>query len=469
MRLRTKILAGYGIVLAMTVVVLVWAVVNLVKLGLASHSILRENYQSILAADNMLASLERQDSAALFVLVNWRDDGLRQFRENETQFLQWLARARDNITEEGEAGAVTKLETDYAAYLVEFSRLQMAPGADGKAPADVYRDSVLPRFQAVRSGCLSLRDINQKAMFAASDRAEALSARATLSTAAVGVAALVIALWFSLLLSKMVVRPLARLTEATRRVAAGQYDVEVPPSSKDEIGRLAGEFNAMAQKLRAYNDLNIGKLVAEKRKSEAIIDSIDDGIVVVDADLKVSGVNPPAANLLGVTIEASIGRHFLEVVKNDKLLAYVKETIESGRAPDIEEENRILTARVAGARRHYLFSVRPVLTDAGVMQGAVLLLRDVTRMKEVERLKSEFVMTASHQLRTPLTSIGMSVDLLRESAAKLDDRERQLLDAAHEELQRLRALVNDLLDLSRIEAGRIELQFDRVDARSLFE
>ena len=109
-------------------------------------------------------------------------------------------------------------------------------------------------------------------------------------------------------------------------------------------------------------------------------------------------------------------------------------------------------------------------TPAGVIPGVVLLLRDITRLRELDRLKSEFVMTASHELRTPLTSINMAVDLLRESAAaKLTEQERALLEACHEDVQRLRALVNDLLDLSKIEAGKLELAFEPVQPRWLGE
>jgi NtrC-family two-component system sensor histidine kinase KinB len=100
----------------------------------------------------------------------------------------------------------------------------------------------------------------------------------------------------------------------------------------------------------------------------------------------------------------------------------------------------------------------------------VLLLRDITRLRELDRLKSEFVLTASHELRTPLTSVSMAVDLLMESAAaKLTGKERELLAACHEDVQRLRALVNDLLDLSRIEAGKLELALERVRPAFLFD
>ena len=104
------------------------------------------------------------------------------------------------------------------------------------------------------------------------------------------------------------------------------------------------------------------------------------------------------------------------------------------------------------------------------MLGVVLLLRDVTRLKELDRLKSEFVMAASHELRTPLTSMSMSIKLLRETATeKLDEKEQQLLSVANEEVQRLQALVNDLLDLSKIEAGKMELVFDQVAVSTVFE
>jgi NtrC-family two-component system sensor histidine kinase KinB len=105
-----------------------------------------------------------------------------------------------------------------------------------------------------------------------------------------------------------------------------------------------------------------------------------------------------------------------------------------------------------------MVSVTPIDTPAGGDPGKVLLLRDVTALKEVDRLKSEFISTASHELRGPLTSVAMSVTLLRESVGeRLGDKERGLLSAAEEELQRLRALVNDLLDLSRLESGRLTL------------
>ena len=123
----------------------------------------------------------------------------------------------------------------------------------------------------------------------------------------------------------------------------------------------------------------------------------------------------------------------------------------------------MFTISSEGGSQHYQFSILPMRSSSGAIQGVVLLLRDITRLRTLDRLKSEFLLTASHELRTPLTSVSMAVDLLMESAAaKLTDKERELLSACHEDVQRLRALVNDLLDLSKIEAGKLALSFERV-------
>jgi len=463
MRLRKRILIGYGIALALMAAVLVWAVLNLVSLGQASEAILRENYQSILAAENMIGAIERQDSATLLVMLDYGEEGLVQFRENETQFLQWLGRAKDNITVPGEAEIVQAIEVGYAAYLVNFSKLCDTRSTDVTRAGRLYHETVLPSFKDVRDQATRLREINQETMFAASRRAEGVARTAIWSTVAVALAATGLGLGFSLLLSKRLVQPIERMMEATEALAEGTYDVEVPAGGSDELGRLAEGFNAMARKLGLYHRLNVDQIMAEKRKGDAILRSIEDGVLVVDAEFRVINMNPPAGRILGVDPDAVEEKHFLEVVRNDELFELIKQTAETAAPPEVEEGKNILSLGEQDSLRHYMFAITPVVAKGGGMLGVVLLLRDVTRLKELDRMKSEFVMTASHELKTPLQSLGMSVELLLEGAAgKLSEKERQLLQAAHEELQRLKSLISDLLDLSRIEAGKVQMEFDRV-------
>lgn len=468
--LRKKILIGYGIALILMIIVVVWAFINLSWLGNASDAILQENYRSILAAENMINAIERQDSATLLLINGYDDQGLQQFRENESQFLQWLGRAKDNITIEGEQQIINTIDSSYASYLVSFSKLrsqyQLAPAQ----AAAFYHENVLPAFKEVRDICIRLRDVNQETMYEASDRASAIADRAIWSMIFIGIAVVVTGLGFSLLLSNLIARPVRQIVEATKTIAEGNYEVEVNTGSSDELGSLAKEFNVMARKLKAYHDLNVERIVMEKHKSEAIIRSIDDGIVVVDADFRITGMNPTAAKVFGVNTNEAHNRHFLEVVKDEQLFDYVKQSAQSGKSPVIEEGKNVLTVEQNGQTHHYLFSITPVQERRHSLLDVILLLRDVTRLKELDRMKSEFVMTASHELRTPLTGIGMSVDLLLESAMqKLNAKEQQLLSAAHEEVQRLKALVNDLLDLSKIEAGKIELEFEQVPVLMLLE
>jgi NtrC-family two-component system sensor histidine kinase KinB len=474
--LRKKIFIGYGMALVLMIVVLVWAFVNLLGLGHASDAILRENYKSILAAESMIDAIERQDSATLLVMLGYEDEGLKQYSENESHFLQWLGRAKDNITVKGEDKIINAIDTGYSSYLVNFSELRLFHQTDPQKAAAFYHEAVLPSFKSVRDECVRLREINQETMFKASDRARSVAGRAILSTVIIGIAAVGIGLGFSLLLSHLLTRPLRQVMEATHKISEGNYDVEISTNSSDELGLLASEFNTMAKKLKTYRDLNIEQIVAEKRKSESIILSIDDGIVVVDAEFRVTDMNPTAAEAFGIELDKVQGKHFLEVVKSERLFNYVKQSAESGQSPSIDQN--VFTVQKGETRRHYQFSITPVhaKTDSTHPcpsrggEGVVLLLRDVTSLKELDRLKSEFVMTASHELRTPLTSIGMSIDLLLEnSMEKLNEKEQQLLSVAHEEIQRLKALVNNLLDLSKIEAGKMEMEFDRVPVHILCE
>jgi NtrC-family two-component system sensor histidine kinase KinB len=468
--LRRKIFLGYGITLILMVLILVWAFFNLWDLGQASEAILRENYRSILAAENMVYALERQDSAVLLILLGYEAEGWKQFRENESQFFQWLGRAKDNITVEGEDQIVGAIETGYATYLSHSSQIKPIIVAGSQKTAIFYHETMLPSFLKVRETCIRLREINQENMYRVSDRASFIAKRAIWSMAVIGIAAIVIGIGFSLFLSNLLVRPVQQMMQATQKISEGSYDVEIPIKSSDELGRLTEEFNSMAKKLQAYHSLNIEQIMAEKRKSESIIRSIDDGLVLIDADCKVTDMNPMAGFILQVEPEKVVTKHFLEVVKNEQLFNYIKQSIESGQPARIEEKQRVLTVEREGGKHHFQFSVTPVHGRGASLIGVVLLLRDVTRLAELDRLKGEFVMTASHELRTPLTSVGMSIDLLMESAPKkLDDKEQKLLSAAHEDLQRLKALVNNLLDLSRIEAGKMEMEFSSHAVRSLLE
>lgn len=467
---RQKIFIGYGASLILVVLILAWAMFMMLRLGRASESILRENYRSIQAAEHMIDAIERQDSAILLYLLGYQEQGLKEFRENETAFLQWLGRARDNITVPGEKEIIDSIEQNYSQYLGEVVNLHLKGASDQRGAINLYHELILPLFRSTRDTCVKLREINHETMYAASNRAGQLSLQAVLSMSVIGGLSVIIGVVFSFFLSRLISRPVTELKKAALQIAEGNYEVQVPVQGSAELALLADQFNQMAEKLRKFHEMNIGRIIAEKLKSEAIIQSVDDGIMVVDERLVINNINPKAALIFGVHKDSLLGKHFFEAVRDERLFHLLKQSVESGDAPSLQEGEDIFTITSEGGSQHYQFSIIPMRSPSHAIQGVVLLLRDITRLHELDRLKSEFVLTASHELRTPLTSVSMAVDLLMESAAaKLTDKERELLEACHEDVQRLRALVNDLLDLSKIEAGKLDLAFERVEPGFLFD
>ncbi len=468
--LKTRILTGYGVVFALLVLVVTLAVMNLMNLGRATAAILSENYRSIIAAENMVDALERQDSGVLLLFLGDAPEGIAQFRENEAIFLQWFARAKDNITIAGEAELIQAIDDGYTAYRRQFSTLTDLRMEPEPLHTAYYQTRLFPLFSKVRESCIALRNLNEATMYQASVKAGRVARHAIWSTLLVAASALALAFLFSLYLAERIVRPIRRFMAASKKISGGDYTVRVPVETADELGRLAGEFNQMATRLGRYHEMNIEQIVAEKRKGEAILSSIEDGLAVFDTSLKMTGVNPAARRLLNLGFSDEAAAPCADVLPQPHVCDVIRKTVETGVQPDIPDEERIVTLWDDNRQRHCLFSVTAIRgRDRGLL-GAVLLLKDITRLKEVERLKSEFVMAASHELRTPLTSLGMSVDLLLERATdRLAENDRQLLAAAHEEVHRMKALVSDLLDLSKIEAGRIDLAFETVSVATLFD
>jgi NtrC-family two-component system sensor histidine kinase KinB len=460
---RSKVFLGFGASLFLMVMILAVAMFLILRLGRASESILQENYRSILAAENMIDAIERQDSGVLLMLSGFVESGLSEVRHNEYFFLQWLGRAKDNITITGESDIIDSIEKSYSQYLIAVSNFRLTLEKDHQRAAPSYHDAILPLFRSIRDNCVRLRDLNHETMYAASSRANKLAVQTVVSMSVIGAVAVMLGIGFSFFLSHLISRPVSELTEAALHIAQGDYGVQVPVRGAGELALLTEEFNRMTDKLRQYHELNIGQVMAEKSKSEAIVQSMDDGIMVVDDKLLISNINPKAAQIFQVSREDVLGKHIFEVARQERLLNFLKQSLESGQAPKIKEGDDVLAVQADGASQYFQFSIVPLRTPSASLGGLVLLLRDITRLHELDRLKSEFVMIASHELRTPLTSINLAVDMLRESAPeRLTDKEIGLLDACHEDVQRLRALVNDLLDLSKIEAGKLELAFESV-------
>jgi len=460
---RHKILLGYAPSLLLILLVLTWSGLTLLKLGRSSEAILRENYRSIMAAEHMIDALERQDSSILLLLLGFQEPWLHEFHSQEAVFWQWLGRAKDNVTIPGEEDILRDLEKEYGRFIAEAADLLLIVKESHEKGVKFYHNTLFPRFRAVTELCIRLRELNHETMYRASQQTQTLARQAIISLIVGGGSAILVGLVFSLLLSRFLSGPATRMTAVLGELAQGNYDVRVPVQGHDELAALARQVNTMAQELKKYNELNIGKILTEKSKIEALIQNVDEGIIIVDDRLMISDINLMAADIFQVKKEDMIGKHLMEMIKEETLLDYMKTAMFTNTSPEFSGDQNIYRLEKGESTCYYQFSIIPIQGQSLASRGGVLLLRDVTRLRELDHLKSEFILRASHELRTPLTSLSLSIKLLDETeAAHLGDRARKLLNASQEDVERLRVLVETLLNLSRIEAGKLELNFQAI-------
>jgi NtrC-family two-component system sensor histidine kinase KinB len=454
MNLRTKLLLGYvGFVLALGVLG-AWSARTLSQMSAVSSRIISENYDSVVAAQDMKESLERQDSAALFDLLGQRDRARRQVAEHRARFDAALAKAAGNITESGEADAVRSIRGGRDEY---YSRFDAFLNATGDRTA-FYFQSLEPQFNRVRSDADQLLRLNQEAMRRKADAASRIARRWFFVTLALAIILMAAGVAIELSLSKAIVGPVAQLTAATTRLASGDLDTAVPVHSDDEIGTLAVAFNRMAERIRELRRSDLGKLLVAQQTTEATIDSLFDPVIVADGDGLVTRINPAAERLFGARTGA-LGKSIDAVTRDPRIAQSVIDVLHAQVPAASEDAAAVLPWAVEGDRRAFRIRSTPMKDADGRLVGVVTLLEDVTHLSEVSRLKSEFIAAASHELRTPLTSVQMGIHLLLEgTAGTLDERQREILEVCREDTARLDRLMRELLDLSKIESGAITPQ-----------
>ena len=258
--------------------------------------------------------------------------------------------------------------------------------------------------------------------------------------------AFAVAVVVGLFVSRRVTRPLRGMEDAARRMAEGDFGQTVPVAGNDEIAALGVALNRTAVALRE----KIERLADEQGKVRTILDGMIEGVVALDDRGRVLHLNPAARAMFGVTNGGSEGRSFLEVIRQKGLLDLV-EQVRTSEAPARAElelgppVNRVVAARGA------------TLGLGPGAAGVLLVLHDVTELRRLERVRSEFVANVSHELRTPLTCIKGYLETLLDGA--LDDRAhaRKFLEVAGTHAERLDRLIDDLLELSNIESGRVTM------------
>ncbi len=462
--LRTKLLVGLTPLLAVMVVLGLWATTMFSRLGGNIEVILRENYRSVLAAEGMKEALERMDSALLFAIGGEERRAHAQFMEYKPLFERNLEIEMNNITLPGERAAADDLASLRTRYFEEAGRFFALPVEPKTERTRLYFEVLLPRFRALKSQADAVLDMNQRNMESERDRARAAASRAIRLMLLMLASAVAIALAIAIGMSRSILDPIRSATRAARALAQGDLDQLVPVQTRDELGELAGAFNAMARTIREFRQAGTERLLRAQKTAQATIDSFPDPVVVVDPTGVVERANPAARRLLG----ASPGDGTVPWVAPAALRPALAEVL-GGRADYLPTSlEHAVALRDDGQERYFLPRVLAIGGGHDGLLGAALVLSDVTKFRLVDQLKSDMVSTVSHELKTPLTSIQMAIHLLLEElVGPLNSKQVELLMAAREDSDRLLTMVNDLLDLARIEQGRLRLELAPVPAGEL--
>jgi signal transduction histidine kinase len=448
--LKTRLRVGFAAIAAALALLAVAAVVSLDRLGGAVATILRENYDSTVLCEQMKEALERQDSAALFAATGRRDIAAPMLAKNREGFARALRAEDANVTVPGEGELVREIHGRYEAYLRAVDRALSLPEEEQQA---AYFGELLPAFTALKDRVESVLRLNQATMEAADRDAKRLARRTVDGALGVSLGAVLFVVWFAYRLPRAIMRPLDALTRSATAVGEGRLDVTLEEPETAELALLAAAFTLMTQRLRVYRDCSLGELLAAKDLARSTLEGMVDPVLVLDADGGVLLANEAAERTFA--LRTGSAEELCEAaVAVPEALAVARDRALGSGAPVLPKSlSEAVRHRVEGVDRHYLLRALPLAAPPGGRPSALVVAQDVTRLHRIDELKNDMVATVSHEFKTPLTSLRMATHLLLEAnTGPLNEAQHELVTTARDDTERLRAMVEELLDVVRIEA-----------------
>ena len=426
--LRTKLTLGFVLLLAILIAVGVQSISLLDDLGGSIDVILRENYKSVIASEQMKEALERMDSGALFALAGEAQQGRTIAEQNRPRFAAALATELGNITLPGEGEKAQRLKQLYSSYEPVLERV-LDPNVPLEERRGLYFRQLFPTFQQIKTTADEVLNLNQQNMVDANNRARRLAKEASRTMALWLLAGTAIAGLAILFLSQAMLGPLERLTRAAREIEKGHLDLTVPVTSQDELGQLAAAFNSMAAGLRELRETDQARLLRARRISQSALDKLSEAVVVVSpdrSDRKVELANQSASSQLALRPGEPLPEQHRE------WLLPLIERIEAGRMARTETSIRVPIEN----RERFLLPHGAVLSSGqGTPEATVLVLEDVT-----DRLRGREVNAA----------------LLANAAQDIE----KALAGSHADTERIATVAAGLQAMSRLEDNRQQLQLE---------
>lgn len=441
MKLRTRLFLSISALITVALLGLLLGLVSMLQMATVQQQLVRDTTHALEVGLKLRQNLGEQ--LMLILDENTAPESLRLLQDNFQDLLN------QGLEQGGERTGFSKASSNYQSFL------------------QTYRDSATPArsmgvdqplgaaFNQVRT---DLIDSHKQALDLITRSEERTRDRALLVSSVLGLMGLVV-LVLGFITAHNIARrfgqPIEALAKAADQLGKGNFDVTLPVTQAAELNQLTRRFGLMADALRKHQATNVDELLAGQQRLQAVLDSIDDGLLIIDRQGRLEHLNPVAQRQLGWN-DSRVGSSLVEALQRPELEQQLRQVLRGGsldRPPDdlnmeVDEESRLLT-----------YSLTPVSHPQGPILGAVMVLHDVTEQRAFERVRSEFVLRASHELRTPVTGMHMAFGLLRERVKfPPEAREYDLLETIGEEMQRLTQLINDLLNFSRYQSGLQKLE-----------
>ena len=451
--LKHKLALGFGGLLAIIAVIGLLTIRQVDELGNAIDVILKQNYRSVAAAQEMKEALEKMN---IDVLQSFSAEHLANpatIASSETRFRQALRTELGNITLPGE-----KEKADRIALLFDnYIKVIHAVSSDSMAlekRRDLYFMTALPLLAEIKTLAQQILDMNQANMNEANHAARRLAESAHNRILLAIAASAALALIFSYQSRRWILKPVSRLIASANEIRNGNLDLVIETTSNDEIGQLSQAFNQMATKLRQVRRDDDEKLERSRKATQRVMNILPAPIAIFDPEGRVDFATHSAIRNFGIEPGASAAQ-----LGYDWLPGLLRQAIETGGTVELSGNGYI--QKFINSHEYFFkpaATAIPHAPDGIGSSGVVLLLHDMTQAQEQKELKRGVVSTVSHQLRTPLTALRMAIHLLVEQrVGPLNDKQSELLHSALEESDRLAEILDDLLDLHRIESGKSRL------------
>lgn len=450
--LRTRLFLSISALITMALLGLVLGLVSVTQMASSQQSALHGSFHDLESGLRMRQALGDQ------LIVVWAPTpDMPAFERARIDFETAMVKAQAGNTPEQQL-RFELINEHYQAFRQRFAEVIQA-GIDPRADRTLSGTFNKVRNDLLEAHRAALNRVTANEQ-AAHDQAVWVSALLGL----IGIGVLCVGFVTAHRIARRFGEPIQALVNAADDISRGHYDVALPVSRAPEMNRLSERFATMAEALRTHQATNVNELIAGQQRMQAVLDSIDDGLLMIDRQGLLEHLNPVAQRQLGWDNDRK-GRSLGEALDRPDLDAQLQTVLRGGtleRAPDD------LSLEVDGETRLLAYSLTPVSHVQGDILGAVMVLHDVTEQRAFERVRSEFVLRASHELRTPVTGMHMAFGLLQERVRfEAHTREADLLKTVNEEMQRLMQLINDLLNFSRYQSGLQKLTLGPCDIEDL--